>query len=44
MTADNLTSNADLEENSYLWGYFPKGHVGLEINGVKFGNASDYDK
>ncbi|MBR2856383.1 MAG: hypothetical protein IKB85_03000 [Bacteroidales bacterium] len=44
MTADNLTSNADLAENSYLWGYFPKGHVGLEINGVKFGNASDYDK
>ena len=44
MTADNLTSNADLAENSYLWGYFPKGHVGLEINGLKFGNASDYDK
>ena len=44
MTADNLTSNADLAENSYLWGYFPKGHVGLEINGLKFGNASDYGK
>ena len=44
MTADNLTSNSDLAENSYLWGYFPKGHVGLEINGLKFGNASDYDK
>ena len=44
MTADNFTSNADLAENSYLWGYFPKGHVGLEINGVMFGKASDYDK
>ncbi len=44
MTADNLTSNANLAEDSYLWGYFPEGHVGLEINGVKFGNASDYDK
>lgn len=45
LTAENYSSNTSLSEGCYLWSYIPEEpQTKLDVTGIKFGTAAEYDK